>query len=152
MLSKSYAEKKKEETGSTAANLDLTGSMLNALEYKIKDNGIEIGVYGKEDAGKADGHNNFSGLSKLPRRQFLPDKGQSFDDPIKELIKDHIEAYKADNMELDDSKLKQIETTNELYDYLRTEFEGLTKSEIKQLVLQSEIATQLDDFDILDLL
>ena len=152
MLSKDYAKKKKEETGSSSANLDLTGSMLNALDFKVKNDAIEIGVYGKEDAGKADGHNNFSGASKLPTRQFLPKENQSFDDPIKKLIQEHIDTYKADNIELDSKELKQVETKADLYSYLKDEFDGMSDGEIKDLILRTDLAATLDKYDLLDLL
>lgn len=151
VLSKEYAEKKKEETGSSAPNLDLTGDMLSSLDYKIIGNAIELGVYGA-DAGKADGHNNFSGESNLPTRQFLPKKGELFDDAIVDIINEAIDLYKADNLELDESVLKTVETKADLYEYLANEFDWLSKPKIKELVLTTEMAATLDKYDLLDLL
>lgn len=150
-LSDEYAKKKKEETGSDDPNLDLTGKMLSSLDYKIIGQAIELGVYG-DDAGKADGHNNFSGKSKLPERKFLPDKGELFDDEIVNIINDAIDMYKADNLSLDEDVLKNIDTKEELYGYLANEFDWLSKPKIKELILSSELATTLDKFDLLDLL
>lgn len=150
-LSDNYKEKKKEETGSTAPNLDLTGSMLSSLEFKIKKDKLEIGVYG-EDAPKADGHNNFSGQSKLPTRQFLPKRGQSFDSDIEKIISETIEQYKADNLTLDDRKLSKIETKKELYDYLKQTLGDYERSRLKELALSSELSVALDKFNLLDLL
>ena len=150
-LSKDYAEKKKEETGSSAPNLDLTGDMLSSLDYKIIGNSIELGVYGA-DAGKADGHNNFSGESKLPTRQFLPNKGELFDESIMDIINEAIDLYKADNLELDESILKTVETKADLYEYLSNEFDWLSKPKIKELVLTTEMAATLDKYDLLELL
>lgn len=125
--------------------------MLGALDFKIIGDKIEIGVFG-EDAGKADGHNNFSGKSKLPQRRFLPDKGQEFNGDIRSLIDDTINTFIADNTTLEQKKLKEIETTKDLYSFLREEFGELTRSELKSLVLKSPLAVQLQDFDLLDLL
>lgn len=150
-LSNEYSEKKEEETGSSEPNLDLTGDMLNSLDYKIIGESIELGVYG-DDAVKADGHNNFSGRSKLPKRQFLPNKGELFDDKIIDIINSAIDLYKAENTELDESILKSINSSERLYDYLKSEFGDMSKAKIKDLVLSSEAAVLLDELDMLDLL
>ena len=151
-LSKDYAEKKQEETGSSAPNLDLTGDMLSNLDYKITGDTIELGVYGDE-AGKADGHNNFSGESKLPTRQFLPKAGESFDDSIVDIINEAIDMYKAENLDiLDESVLKEINNSEELYNYLENEFDMTSKKKIKELILSTEMATTLDKYDLLDFL
>lgn len=76
-LSKKYKAKKEESGRPGVPNLDYDGDMQSALDYELTDEGIEIGVYGKE-APKADGHNNFSGDSELPLRRFLPGLGESF--------------------------------------------------------------------------
>lgn len=95
-LSKNYAKLKLDETGSTDANLDLTGSMLQSLDVTTTRRGLVIGVFGA-DAPKADGHNNFSGESRLPRRQFLPEEGQRFKpeirDGVEEIITNAIRNY-----------------------------------------------------------
>jgi hypothetical protein len=150
-LSKDYGDKKQTETGSRKPNLDLTGEMLNSLDYKIVGDKLEIGVYG-EDAPKADGHNNFSGKSKLPKRQFLPESGQAFDDSIKSLIADTVEQYKADNLELKAKDLKQVETKSDLYDLLKEYLGDYERARLKELVLSSELAAQLDEYDLLGLL
>lgn len=150
-LSKDYATIKKAETGSSKPNLDLTGSMLQSLDFNVSGNNIEIGVFG-EDAGKADGHNNFSGSSKLPTRQFLPDTGEEFDKSIMSLISDTVDQYKADNLQLDPKELETIESKAELYNYLSDVLGDLTMSELKDLVLSSEMAVTLEEFNLLDLL
>lgn len=150
-LSLEYSRRKKEEVGNTKANLDLSGDMLQALDYKIKEGKIEIGVYGSE-APKADGHNNLSGESKLPTRRFIPDKGQTFDSSIKDLIKETIDTYIADNAKFKASDLRQIESKSDLYEYLKDELGDLPRARLKELVLQSELSVKLDDFDLLDLL
>lgn len=150
-LSEEYKALKKAETGSSEANLDLTGEMLSSLDYKVKGNTIEIGVFG-EDAGKADGHNNFSGKSKLPTRQFLPKEGQLFTSSINKLLQETIDSFKADNMSLDESKLQYINNKKDLYDYLQSEFDGMSRGKIKDLILQSELSVSLDKFNLLELL
>lgn len=88
-LDKNYAEDKKG--GNTTANLDLQGDMLDALTFKNVAGGIEIGIFGDE-APKADGHNNHSGESSLPRRRFIPDEDQKFrgriESGVKKIIKE----------------------------------------------------------------
>lgn len=150
-LSKEYAEKKLAETGSKEPNLDLHGDMMQALDFKVKGDDITLGVFG-EDAPKADGHNNFSGKSRMKERRFLPAEGQLFEDSILSLVKETIESYKSDNLALDENELKKIDNKSDLYEYLQSEFEGLSNSRIKELVLQSELSVSLDKFDLLDLL
>lgn len=150
-LSKEYKKFKLEEVGSDQPNLDLTGEMLNSLEYKVQGEKLELGIFG-EDAPKADGHNNFSGKSKLPQRRFLPGEGQEFKSDIKRLVKETIETYKADNAELDSKALSAIESKKELYDYLKEQIGVLPRARIRELVLQSELAAELDQADLLDLL
>lgn len=152
-LSKDYAAKKKAETGSSAANLDLSGELLNAIDYKIQGNTIKIGVFGSDNAGKADGHNNFSGRSNLPTRQFLPEEGQQFKKDIRDLISETVDAYKADNTELDSKKLNKIESKQDLYAYLAEELGLTSKAAIREAVLGSKgLIDVLDDFDLVDLL
>lgn len=150
-LSKEYGAIKKAETGSDDPNLDLTGSMLTSLEFKVSGDKIELGVYGS-DAGKADGHNNFSGKSKLPRRQFLPDKGEAFESSIMQLVSDTVAAYKADNATLKPKQLEAIDSKAGLYDYLQEVLGDYSRAELKRLVLSSELSVALDEFDLLGLL
>ncbi len=150
-LSDEYAKKKKAEPGSDKPNLDLTGSMLTSLDFKIVNDKIELGVYG-EDAGKADGHNNFSGKSKLPKRQFLPDKGEAFENSIMSLISDTIEQYRADNSTFNPKVLDTIESKDDLYNYLSEVLGDFERKKLKSLVLSSELSTSLDEFGLLDLL
>jgi hypothetical protein len=80
-LSPEYKSIKEKISGSNFANMELTGDMLDALEARVTSRGtIQIGWFGGEQAAKADGHNNFSGNSTLPRRQSIPnaDEGQTF--------------------------------------------------------------------------
>ena len=77
--SRYYKEKSKVAPG--IANLELTGAMLDALEYKPTAQGIEIGIYGVEQALKAENHLKTTARSRrtnVPQRQFLPKRGESF--------------------------------------------------------------------------
>lgn len=150
-LSRKYAILKKAETGSTDANLDLNGEMLNALDYNVSGSKIEIGVFGS-DAPKADGHNNFSGKSKIPTRQFLPREGQDFTSHINSIVEDTINTYIADNTSFDKDKLDAVNSKSDLYELLKSEFGDLPRSELKSLVLRSELAIELQDADLLDYL
>lgn len=150
-LSPEYKKRKLDEVGSGEPNLDLTGEMLNSLTYKVQGEKIELGVFG-EDAPKADGHNNFSGKSSLPQRRFLPGEGQEFKSDIKRLVKETVESYKADNVRVTKEDLKDIESKKDLYDYLKDQIGDLPRKRLAELVLQSELAAELDDADLLDLL
>jgi hypothetical protein len=98
-LSPAYKKIKEKISGADFANLELTGDMLDALETKITDDGmIQIGIWGKE-AAKADGHNNFSGKSTLPAREFIPNenKSQTFKRDILSGIRGIAEAFLEDD-------------------------------------------------------
>ena len=93
-LTRDYAELKAEESGSPIANLELSGEMLDALKSTVKGNKIVTGITGSQ-AGKADGHNNFSGDSRLPERRFIPkaEDGETYKKDIlagiREILLDH---------------------------------------------------------------
>lgn len=150
-LSKEYKKFKLEEVGSGEPNLDLTGEMLNSLDYKVQGEKIELGIFG-EDAPKADGHNNFSGKSRLPERRFLPGEGQEFKGEIKRLVKETIETFKADTIQFTKEDLRAIDSKKELYDYLKEQLGDLPRPRLRELVLQSELAAELDAEDLLGLL
>lgn len=81
-LSKKYREYKENNGGQGFANMELTGDMLNALECpEIDDTTLSLQIVGAE-APKADGHNNHSGASTLPARDFIPKADQTFKAPI----------------------------------------------------------------------
>jgi hypothetical protein len=73
-LSKEYASRK----GSNKADLELTGKLKESFSVSIRDNNTVRVEFTDQD--KADGHNNFSGKSKLPLRQSIPNesKDQTF--------------------------------------------------------------------------
>ena len=75
-LSKKYADK--EKNGNREPNLNLEGDLWDSIEAKFDGNRLLVGVFDKKEVPKADGHNNFSGESRLPKRRFIPDEDQSF--------------------------------------------------------------------------
>lgn len=147
-LSKEYGKKKQEETGSKDANLDLSGDMINSIDYEIDGSTLLLGVFG-DDAPKADGHNNLSGKSDLPERRFLPKKGESYKREITSLVEEVIANKRAETVSLKDSKLAQIESKSELYEYLKKELGIDSNKLIKNAVLSSELSVTLDEFDLL---
>jgi hypothetical protein len=92
-LNKRYAKEKSKYSNKLIANMELHGDMLDALEFKETANGIEVGIWDKSEVPKADGHNNFSGDSKLPERRFIPYKGQKFKSDILQEVASIITSY-----------------------------------------------------------
>lgn len=84
-LSPAYKKIKEQFSSSVIANLELTGAMLDALEYRISGTVVEVGIWG-DQADKADGHNNFSGKSKLPERPFIPYRDEKFRPEIRDQV------------------------------------------------------------------
>lgn len=91
-LSTEYANKKKILAGNKKANLELSGDMLSTLKVINRGRTLTLTV-DPSQYGKADGHNNFSGESKLPERKFIPDagNGETFSDDILSQIKRVVE-------------------------------------------------------------
>ena len=101
-LTKEYAEVKSGIAGSTRANMELYGDMLDALEYKKSAKGVWVGINDSKQAVKAYGHNTgFKGHpnSKMRgdkyKREFIPKKGQGYKASIdKEVNKIILEVHK----------------------------------------------------------
>lgn len=136
LTSKIYKDYKRGEVGNTKANMELNGDMLDSVDFEIVDTGkIKIGVFG-DSAPKADGHNNFSGDSRLPKRRIFPDEGQSYKSYIESEIKKIIADHKSKN--INKSSFKDVESKSDLYSKL-SEITGLSKrSEIRLAVLRNE--------------
>ncbi len=92
-LSPKYKDKKRKESGSTEANLELTGEMLDELDIIIKGNNLILKVNDPSQAGKSDGHNNHSGKSRIEQRRFIPEEGQKFKKDIEQGIKEIVEEF-----------------------------------------------------------
>lgn len=137
LKSKEYKVLKKAEVGNTRPNLELTGEMLDSLDYVITGDTIEIGIFGKS-APKADGHNNLSGESSLPKRRFLPDKGQEYKPDIQTQVDRIVADYVADSTSFKKSDFKDIQTKADLYEELANIFGNLDDSELRLAVLRSD--------------
>lgn len=81
-LSAEYKAAKVKAGGNSYADMILDGDMLKALKARPSSNGrVSLSISGRE-GDKADGHNNFSGRSELPAREFIPKDGQTFNRKI----------------------------------------------------------------------
>lgn len=76
-LSDDYADAKK--SGDKTPDLELTGAMRNSISIEEIGGKLRVTVSDSQQ-GKADGHCNFSGASKLPKRRFIPNEkdGETF--------------------------------------------------------------------------
>ena len=96
-LSTVYA-KEKSKTTIPVPNLELKGKMLKKLSSKTYKGGVEIGIFDKTEAQKADNHNKFSGKSKatgVPARKFIPNKadGEHFKKKITKAVDKILDKY-----------------------------------------------------------
>lgn len=149
-LSRDYKKIKKADGAGDKPNLENSGKMLRALDYKITEDGLKLGVFGKE-APIADGHNNLSGDSLIPERRFLPDKGETFKKDINKGIESIIAEHVADDVRIPKRDLQGVESKEDLYNVLRGTFGSLSKAEIKSAVLlSSDWYDALNDLDLLE--
>lgn len=96
-LSKDYAEAKKD--GDRTPDLTLEDEMLESIDvFKLKGNTMRITLPGEQQP-KADGHNNFSGDSRIPERRFIPNEkdGETFKNFIIDGIASIIREAKGQN-------------------------------------------------------
>jgi hypothetical protein len=135
-LSDKYKAKKVGEGLPGVPNLEESGDMLDSLDYRVTGDGIEFGVFG-EAAPRADGHNNLSGESLLPTRQFIPGEGEGFTSDIeKEVARIIADATAVDPADAEDL-LDVVESSSQLYDVLGGAFNLTSRSEIRMAVLRS---------------
>lgn len=148
-LSKDYKARKVAQGGQPTPDLELDGAMKDALTFKPTATGLEIGFFGKQ-AGKADGHNNFSGNSAIPQRRFLPGEGQSFKPEIEGMVQGIIDEKLGEAFEKAD--FEDVETKAQLYEVLGQYYSG-TRSEIRQSAASSsgllDILIKLDLMELL---
>lgn len=86
-LDPDYKKQKAKLSSALFANMELTGDMLDSMECVVRSDGkLELRIQGSE-APKADGHNNHSGDSSLPAREFIPKADQTFKQQILSGIK-----------------------------------------------------------------
>ena len=133
-LSKDYADE--EKGGNRTANLELEGDMLDSLEFKNTREGVEVGIFKASEVPKADGHNNFSGKSKLPTRQFIPKENEKFKRNIEKGIKDIVNEFKV-------SPEPRIPSTSDLFRTVST----LQADEVATTIAVNEL---FDSEDFLD--
>ena len=102
-LSEAYRKYKVGVGGGSQANLRLFGDLLNSLAFEPGPGGqvgighTGVGRDGRPNARKCVGHCHFEN-SKLPRRRYLPDRGQSFRDDIEGGISEIVEQYKVTDL------------------------------------------------------
>lgn len=148
-LSKEYKKEKQADGLPGIANMENSGLMLDSLEYRSTASGIEIGVYGKA-AERADGHNNFSGSSNLPERQFLPMQGDKFKSEIQKEVERIIRDKIADKVSVSRRTFATISSKDELWETLNDLFPSFSRKEIAETVMRSrELAGLLDEFNLL---
>lgn len=151
-LSPAYKKKKKSEGLPPVANLEEEGDLLDALTSKSTDSGLELGWFGAQ-AGKADGHNNFSGRSNLPRRQALPDVGQDFKAEISKGVEAIISENLSSQLRISEDRFDNVATRAELYEVLSVYFPDSSRGDIRRAVTQNaKLAGVLGDLGLLKLL
>lgn len=151
-LSKAYKKRKLAEVGSGDANLEFDGLMKDEVDFKPSESGIAIGVFG-ERAGAADGHNNLSGKSNLPLRQFIPDVGQNYKKGIVVEVQRIIADIIAEETTIKKSDFDEITTRAELYIKLAEIFGDMPKAELQLSVFRNESLTDmLKELNLLGLL
>ena len=104
-LTKKYKKIKSEISGSSKANLELFGDMLDSIDYKTNNGNIEVGIFNDEEqASKAYGHN--SGYRGHPtikynkyKREFIPKSNQSFKSSANKEIDRIINDYASEDQE-----------------------------------------------------
>lgn len=149
-LTSKYKKKKMAEGGSSSPDLELSGAMRDAISYRTTASGVEVGVYKRKQALKADGHNNFSGLSLLPTRRFLPDKNQSLKSGVQRAVDEIVAVNKVGEAKINLSKLDDVSTKKQFQDFLTQEFGDLSRAAIRKAVISSPFL--LDRFESLGFL
>lgn len=135
LKSGNYRKQKRKEVGNTRANMELTGAMLDSLEFRETTDGVQVGFF-DEQAAKADGHNKLSGRNnRTPKRRFLPRQGQKFKfrDDIKDIV---IQSF-AQEQEFSESDFQNVQSKTSLFNVLRKRFQGLSDREIEVVVLRT---------------
>lgn len=135
-LSPEYKEVKSGMGLSPVPDLEQTGDMLDSLDYEITRDGLKIGVFG-DAALRADGHNNLSGESSLPLRQFLPNEDEGFTSSIDREVERIIADFVGEEVDVPDEELAFIDSASSLYDVLGGVFNLTSRSELRLAVLRS---------------
>lgn len=93
-LSKEYKAAKKKAGKSGIADLELTGSMQNSMQFGFSGNNLEIKITDTTNKKKMFNHNTGD---TLPTRQALPNTGENLKKPIMDGIKRIIKDIKSGN-------------------------------------------------------
>jgi hypothetical protein len=150
-LSKKYRLRKIDQVGSGDANLEFDGIMKDETDFIPSDTGIDLGVFG-ERAGAADGHNNLSGKSNLPLRQFIPDVGQKYKANIVREVDRIIADIIGEETTFKKSDFKGITNRTALYEKLGQLFGPMSRAELQLAVFRNEQLTDiLTELDLLGL-
>jgi hypothetical protein len=150
-LSKKYKKFKQSKGLPGKPDLVLTKEMMGrGLDAKIGKKGtMELGVFGKA-APRADGHNNLSGKSSLPLRNFLPKEGQEFRKGINKELQKVIQDAVAESFRPPYSRLKLVQSKSEFYEIMRESFGPLSRAKIKRALMDNdEVLTQLASRDLI---
>ena len=93
-LSPEYKKKKLEESGVDFSNLELTGGFLDKLSVDVSGSKIVIDV-DADDYGRAEGFitRQYGESSKIKKRQFSPQKGESFKKQILSDLKELLSEF-----------------------------------------------------------
>lgn len=88
--------------GSSSADLDFTGEMLDKLKVEVKGNKIKVHVDSLKKAvkGRVEGHNQHDPSLKhpLPKRQFIPKGSQNFRRDILDEVNEIVEENEAEQI------------------------------------------------------
>lgn len=143
-LKKEYKEFKQKEGLAGVPDLEFSGNLKDSLGFESSDDGIKLGHFDSE-APKADGHNNFSGDSPLPKRRYLPAEGQNYKKDIKERAESIIAEVLAEEVGIKAKELSSIDSKEKLWLFLGSKFEGLSRQAIKTAILNNEDYVELLD-------
>lgn len=108
-LDKEYAAKFKN--GNRTPNLEFTGQMLNELRAQPTSDGVKVGYLSgapNDVLNKADGHNDHSGRSSLPKRRFIPTDNEEFYAEISRGIKSILKENKQRESKIDIPKITPV--------------------------------------------
>jgi hypothetical protein len=136
-LSPDYKALKKREGGTPKPNLEFNGDLKDQLNFEQTKNGVKVGVFG-DRAGAADGHNNLSGKSKLPKRRFLPDEGQNYKSDTRKEVDRIIADIIAEESTYKAKDFKNINTATALYEKLGELLRLNTRREINLAVIRND--------------
>lgn len=147
-----YRKKKMDELGTNRADIQFSGETLDEFTFTPTKDGIKIGVFG-DRAVVADGHNNLSGKSSLPRRRWIPDSEQNYKTAIQKEVNSIIATAISEEIGFKKSEFKGVTTAKELTDVLKSKLGSMTKGELSLVVYRDEdLLDLLTDLDLIKLL